>query len=134
MNINHDFTSIRQIQESYLNNKGTVSRTQREQPRAFQEILNEKAGLSNENLTCLKFSKHADARMADRNINLTQEQLDRLEKGTQKAGEKGIQESLVIMDNLSFIVNVKNRTVITAMDHTGSGDNVYTNIDGAVII
>lgn len=134
MNINNNFTSIRQIQESYLNNKGTVSRTQREETQAFQEILNQKAGLSNENLKSLKFSKHADARLADRNINLTEEQLNRLEKGTQKAGEKGIQESLVIMDNLSFIINVKNRTVITAMDNTASGDNVYTNIDGAVII
>ena len=72
--------------------------------------------------------------MADRNISLTKEQLDRLERGTKKADEKGIRESLVIMDNLSFIVNIKNRTVITAMDQSENEENVYTNIDGAVII
>ena len=72
--------------------------------------------------------------MADRNISLTKEQLDRLEQGTKKADEKGIRESLVIMDNLSFIVNIKNRTVITAMDQSENEENVYTNIDGAVII
>ena len=72
--------------------------------------------------------------MADRNISLTKEQLDRLEQGTKKADEKGIKESLVIMDNLSFIVNIKNRTVITAMDQSENEENVYTNIDGAVII
>ena len=72
--------------------------------------------------------------MADRNISLTKEQLDRLEQGTKKADEKGIRESLVIMDNLSFIVNIKNRTVITAMDQSENEENVYTNIEGAVII
>ncbi|MEI3227701.1 MAG: TIGR02530 family flagellar biosynthesis protein [Lachnospiraceae bacterium] len=67
-------------------------------------------------------------------MSLTKEQLDRLEQGTKKADEKGIRESLVIMDNLSFIVNIKNRTVITAMDQSENEENVYTNIDGAVII
>ena len=134
MNINNNFTSIRQIQEAYLIHNGSVSETKREESQAFQDILNQKSGLTSENTDSLKFSKHADARLADRNINLTEEQLDRLEKGARKASEKGIHESLVIMDNLSFIVNVKSRTVITAMDHTHSEDNVYTNIDGAVII
>ena len=43
-------------------------------------------------------------------------------------------ESLVIVDSLAFIVNVPNRTVVTAMDRTESDDNIYTNIDGAVIM
>ena len=51
-----------------------------------------------------------------------------------KAGEKGIRESLVIVDSLAFIVNVPSRTVVTAMDRTESDDNIYTNIDGAVIM
>ena len=51
-----------------------------------------------------------------------------------KASEKGIRESLVIVDSLAFIVNVPNKTVVTAMDRTESDDNIYTNIDGAVII
>ena len=52
----------------------------------------------------------------DRNINLSEEQNERLETGVFKAGEKGIRESLVIVDSLAFIVNVPNRTVVTAMD------------------
>ena len=51
-----------------------------------------------------------------------------------KASEKGIKESLVIVDSLAFIVNVPNQTVVTAMDQTESDENVFTNIDGAVII
>ena len=57
--------------------------------------------------------------------------MERLESGTTKAREKGIQESLVMVDNLAFIVNVKYNTVVTALGD--SSDSVFTNIDGAVI-
>ena len=57
--------------------------------------------------------------------------MERLENGTSKAREKGIQESLVMVDNLAFIVNVKNNTVITAVND--ATDSIFTNIDGAVI-
>lgn len=133
MNINQKFTSIRQIQETYLPKNSQEIKPGGEKTQAFQDIFRETAGLSSDKgVDALKFSKHADARMADRNISLTEEQLGRLKEGARRADEKGIRESLVIMDDLSFIVNVKNRTVITAMDNSSS--NVYTNIDGAVII
>lgn len=131
MEINHNFTSIQQVQETYLHQTNTVSKN-KETSRSFEEIFYEKSVDSAKEE--IKFSKHADARLTDRNITLTQEQLERLEQGTRKADEKGIRESLVIMDNLSFIVNVKNRTVITAMEQTNDTENIYTNIDGAVII
>ena len=67
-------------------------------------------------------------------IKAIEEQMTRLEEGTEKAILKGIKESLVIVDDLSFIVNTRNRTVITAMDQNNNEDNIYTNIDGAVII
>ena len=73
-------------------------------------------------------------RLEDRNINLSEEQNERLESGVRKASEKGIRESLVIVDSLAFIVNVPNKTVVTAMDRNESDDNVYTNIDGAVVM
>ena len=65
---------------------------------------------------------------------MSEEQNERLETGVFNSGEKGIRESLVIFDSLAFIVNVPNRTVVTAMDRTESDDNIYTNIDGAVIM
>ena len=82
----------------------------------------------------LKFSKHAASRLADRNIELSKEQLERLYDGAKKAGQKGIKDSLVIVDQLAFIVNVPNATVVTAMDSTETSDNIFTNINGAVII
>ena len=73
-------------------------------------------------------------RLADRNIELSDSQLERLQSAAQKAGQKGIRDSLVIMDQLAFIVNVPNQTVVTAMDSTETMDNIFTNINGAVII
>ena len=82
----------------------------------------------------LKFSKHASSRLQDRNIELSESQIDRLNAGMQKAGEKGINESLVLMDQMAFIVNVKNNTVITALNDQEMKENVFTNIDGAIIV
>ena len=67
-------------------------------------------------------------------IRLTDEQMIRLEEGTKKAYSKGIKESLVLVDNLAFIVNTDKKTVITAIDQNSSDDNIYTNIDGAVVM
>ena len=52
----------------------------------------------------------------------------------QRANEKGIKDSLVIMDKLAFIVNVPSATVVTAMDQLDNSENIFTNIDGAVIV
>lgn len=82
----------------------------------------------------IMFTKHADARLMQRNIRLTDEQMTRLEEGTRKASDKGIKESLVLVDDLAFIVNTDKKMVITAIDQNSSEDNIYTNIDGAVII
>jgi flagellar operon protein len=99
---------------------------------SFGEILKQKQSVDES--SALKFSKHASMRLQSRNIELSTEQKERLETGAEKAEAKGMKESLVIVDSYSFIVNVPNKTVVTAMDHTESGENVYTNIDGAVII
>ena len=82
----------------------------------------------------LKFTKHADAILEQRDISLTDEQMIWLDEGTKKAYSKGIKESLVLVDNLAFIVNTDKKTVITAIDQNSSDDNIYTNIDGAVVM
>ena len=81
----------------------------------------------------MKFSKHAANRLNDRNIELTQDQMDRLNQAAAQASEKGINESLILVDQLAFIVNVPNNTVVTAMDQKDKSNQIFTNIDGAVI-
>ena len=50
------------------------------------------------------------------------------------SSQKGIKESLVLMDELAFIINTGNNTVVTAMQKDNEGENIYTNIDGAVLV
>lgn len=128
--IGNQFVSIEQAADRYLT--GKTSGVSQSQGVSFEEILKRKQDVTES--SALKFSKHAAMRLADRNISLSQEQNERLETGVIKADEKGIRESLVIVDSLAFIVNVPNKTVVTAMDREGADDNIYTNIDGAVIM
>jgi len=130
---NSNYLSIEQLQDQYLNQTKTTSQKTNSNGLSFQEILSKQATTAKTE-TEIKFSKHAASRLADRNIELTDNQLERLNEGMQRAGAKGINESLVIVDQLAFIVNIPNNTVITAMDQTETNENVFTNIDGAVII
>ena len=81
----------------------------------------------------VKFSAHANTRIKSRNIELTPEILGKLEKAVSGAASKGARDSLILMKDLAFIVNIPNRTVITAMDGDSMKENVFTNIDSAVI-
>ena len=123
------YSSIEQA-AGRLSNKKDTSQAAGSSGISFQDNLKQKKNIAEG----VKFSKHADMRLKQRDITLTDEQLSRLNEGTQKAGLKGIRESLVIMDDLAFIVNTKSKTVVTAMDQNNSEDNIFTNIDGAVII
>ena len=131
---NNQFLSLEQLQERYLNQNRQVAGNIPKSPGglSFQDILSQKT--DSEPAGEVKFSKHAANRLADRNIELTLDQVERLNLGTAKAGAKGINESLVLVDSLAFIVNVPKNTVITAMEQTETDENVFTNIDGAVII
>jgi flagellar operon protein len=82
----------------------------------------------------LKFSAHALARLQSRNITLSADDLNRLKQGVAQAAAKGSKESLVLKDDVAFVVSVKNNTVITAVDAQSMQGNVFTNIDSAVIV
>ena len=82
----------------------------------------------------VKFSAHAIERLKSRGISLDQDTLKRLNSAIDKAAEKGSKESLMLTDDAAFIVSVKNKTVITAMDRGSIKDNVFTNIDSTVFV
>jgi flagellar operon protein len=81
----------------------------------------------------LQFSAHAQQRLAQAEVQLGPQQMSRLEAAVDKAGEKGGKESLILLDDLAFVVSVKNRTVITAVGADRMQDNVFTKIDSVVI-
>jgi len=96
----------------------------------FQEIFTKQLVGNQE----LKFSKHAQERLSLRNIELTKEAITKLNTAVDKVADKGAKESLILMNDLAFVVSVQNKTVITAIDGANIKNNVFTNIDSAVII
>ena len=127
---NNGFLTIEQLQDQYLNGVKGNTPVKTTDGKSFQEILESAQSSSRE----VRFSKHAAQRLSNRNIELTQNPKDRLQAGTAKAAQKGIRESLVLVDQLAFIVNIPNNTVVTAMQQNETDENIFTNIDGAVII
>lgn len=81
----------------------------------------------------VRFSKHAQTRLAERGLTLGGADLERLQGAVDKAAAKGSRDSLVLMDDLALVVSVRNRTVITAVDAASRADNVFTNIDSVVL-
>ena len=120
-----NYASIEQIRDRLqIQSVATAESKEAKSVKTFGEIFTDKASQ-------LKFSKHASQRLETRNIDMSEEQKARLQDAASQAKEKGMKESLVMVDNLAFIVNIKNNTVVTAVNDTEHA--VFTNIDGAII-
>lgn len=103
--------------------KAITESKQNTRTKSFEEVLES-----------VKFSKHAVERIVSRDIKLSDTDYARLEKGLGLAKQKGIRQTLIMMDNKVFIASVKNNTIITASAEENLKENVFTNIDGAVIV
>jgi len=94
----------------------------------FKSILTEKLNSSE-----LKFSSHAEKRLAMRGIELDETDLDELCRAVDLAESKGSRDALILHEKAAFVVSIKNRTVITAIDEDNLKERVVTNIDSAVL-
>ncbi|HYM55308.1 MAG TPA: TIGR02530 family flagellar biosynthesis protein [Solirubrobacteraceae bacterium] len=101
--------------------------------QSFAEALSQAGGQAQIGQQPLQFSRHALARVQRRGIELDSATLGRLAAGVGRAASKGSRDSLVLVDGTAFVVSVSNRTVITAVGSEHMKDNVFTNIDSAVI-
>jgi flagellar operon protein len=90
-------------------------------------------GFAGQNAAQVHFSGHAIERLRRRGIAVDPQTLARLEGGVDRAAGKGSRESVVFVDDKAFVVSVRNRTVITAVDSAHMREHVFTNIDSAVI-
>lgn len=123
--VNKSFVSIDEIRSKLNGAAGQVAeKTGSDSGKSFDRVLLDKADQ-------IKFSRHAAKRLETRNISISEEQKARLEDAAEQAMEKGMTESLVMVDDLAFILNVRNKTIVTAVNDTANA--VFTNIDGAII-
>ena len=97
---------------------------------SFDEVL-DKVISKEQNV---KFSKHAQERLEKRKIEFTTQDIKNINNAVEKAAQKGLKDTLIIMGNTALIANTKNKTVITATTEESLRDKIFTNIDGAIII
>ncbi len=100
--------------------------------KSFQELL--QTSLAQRQAQTLTFSRHAQQRVEQRGVALSGNDMSRLSRAVEQAGQKGITDSLVFMNDTAFIVNIPNRVVVTVVDSGDTEHNVFTNINGAVIV
>lgn len=118
---------------------GSQSATGAIPARSFGEILRARQGVLGaaapllDTVPEVRFSAHAQTRLQSRRIALDEAQMGRLQGAVQKAASKGSRDALVLMDDLAMVVSVTNRTVVTVVDRENLKQNVFTNIDSAVI-
>lgn len=105
--------------------------TQNPDTPSFRDILTEQLKEQNSNVV---FSKHAMNRIEQRNIDVSADKVERLNHGIELAQQKGLNDVLVLVDKTAFIVNAQNRAVITTMGDNEAIGNVFTNIEGTVIV
>lgn len=96
----------------------------------FNDIFQNELDKVNE----VKISGHAMERLKKRNIELDSADIKKLTDAIEKADSKGARESLLLYKDVAFIASIRNKTIITAVDQENAKDNVFTNIDSAVII
>lgn len=101
-----------------------------EQSASFRELLEQQLQNNHE----VAFSKHAVSRVVERNIPISESNLSRLNEGVRIAQEKGLDDTLILIDKTAFLVSAKNSKVITTVHPDDLKGNIFTNIDGTVII
>lgn len=102
---------------------------QQTEEKPFAAYLQEQISRSS-----VEFSKHAATRVMERSIPLNDSSIERLNEGVRLAREKGLDDTLIVVDNTAFVVSAKNGKVITTVGRDELRGNVFTNLDGTVII
>ncbi|MFD2371300.1 TIGR02530 family flagellar biosynthesis protein [Brevibacillus sp. GCM10020057] len=111
----------------------TAALTSHVSGKPFQQYLTESLNAPAKSRP-LSMSQHAVNRLKERGITLDAPQMERLETAVNKAASKGAKESLILMDNVAYVVSIVNRKIITAVDDGSMRDNVFTNIDSAIFV
>lgn len=116
---------IHPLQQQHVAQRPKVSRRPVEQD-SFKDVLSA--------VQEVKVSKHAKQRMVERNISLDDSILDKMTNKMNEAKQKGVTDAVVVLDDVSFVVSTKNNTIITALNQEETSNQIFTNINGTIIL
>ena len=102
-------------------------------PAAAPGVFSQQLRQQIESETGMRVSNHIQKRIESRQIELSPDHVHRLASALEKAGDRGSRESVVLMDDMAFVVSLRNKTLVTAVDAASRKENVFTNIDSVVI-
>ncbi|MBD3182251.1 flagellar protein [Candidatus Poribacteria bacterium] len=102
---------------------------QRQNSKSFAQVLKNQREKAE-----VKLSAHAQKRLKQNNINISPQDITKISNAAAKAEKKGSRESLMLLRDLALVVNISNRTVITAVEKTRQKDKIFTNIDSTIIL
>lgn len=116
---------IHPIQLGTMTQRATT-RVQKQGSELFQRML--------ERASEVKVSKHAQQRLAERNIQLPEQKWQQLNEKMIEANQKGVTDALVMVDDVALVVSTKNKTVVTAIHQDEATNKIFTNINGTIIL
>ncbi|WP_117169705.1 TIGR02530 family flagellar biosynthesis protein [Paraliobacillus sediminis] len=117
---------IQQVHQGALLPKSRSNIQKKQVGTSFQDVLS--------NVNTLKISKHAQARLTERNIKIDDSKWQQISDKVNEAKQKGITDSLVVTDEATLLVSTKNNTVVTAMDRAEAQSRIFTNINGTIVV
>ncbi|MBM7647126.1 flagellar operon protein [Bacillus ectoiniformans] len=82
----------------------------------------------------LIISKHASQRLHERGILIEEQKWQTIEQKMAEAKQKGVSDSLILLQDAALVVSAKNNTVITAMNRSEASSQIFTNINGTIIL
>lgn len=106
--------------------KGRTGRSDNQFASMMQERIQQTEGV--------QFSKHAENRIKQRGINMSEDVMANLNLAVEKARAKGAKDTVIIGSEGAFIVNVPNNIVVTTISEQEMKNNIFTNIDSAVLM
>ena len=118
------------VQPITIHSNTRPNKTEKSSNQTFSQFLEKAVAHVNP----LTISKHAEKRMEQRKISIEPQEWEQIGIKVNEARQKGVKESLVLLKNAALIVSAKNNTVVTVMDRQEAGKQIFTNIDGTILL
>ncbi len=93
---------------------------------AFDDVLRQAGGV--------RLSAHAQQRLAARHIAFDDDARQSISDAMEHLAGKGAQNALLLRADAAFVVNVPNRTVVTALGQQEMQHRAFTDIDSAMLL